>query len=73
MADNPVSWFLLMIVGFYFMYHFLRKAFLEYEERRKERGRYVDQLFFENNVDKSNAQAYNRYQKNFGREKFKHY
>lgn len=73
MADNPISWFLLMIVGFYFGYKFLRQAFLEYEERRQERERYVDQLFFENSIDKSNAQAYNRYQKNFGREKFKHY
>ena len=67
MADNPISWFFLMIVGFYFMYRFLRKAFLEYEERRKERERYVDQLFFENNVDKSNAQAYNRYINKGGR------
>ena len=61
MADNPVSWFLLMIIGLYFIYRFLRKAFLEHEECRKERERYVDQLFLENNIDKSNIKAYNRY------------
>lgn len=61
MADNPVSWFLLMIIGLYFIYRFLRKAFFEYEECRKERERYVDQLFLENSIDKSNIKAYNRY------------
>lgn len=74
MADNPVSWFFLMVIGLYFVYRFLRAAYLEYEERRKEREDYVNQeIFFQNSIDKSNIMAYNRYQKNFGQKKFKHY
>ena len=61
MADNPVSWFFLMVIGIYFVCRFLRQAFFEYEERREERERYVDQLFLENSIDKSNIKAYNRY------------
>ena len=74
MADNPISWFFLMVIGLYFVYRFLRAAYLEYEERRKEREHYVNQeIFLQNSIDKSNTMAYNRYQKNFGQEKFKHY
>ena len=73
MADNPVSWFFLMVIGLYFVYRFLRAVYLEYEERRKEREHYVNQeIFLENSIDKSNIMAYNKYQKNFGQEKFKH-
>jgi len=68
MADNPVSWFFLMVIGLYFVYRFLRAAYLEYEERRKEREYYINQeIFFENNIDKSNAQAYNKYINKGGR------
>ena len=63
MADNPVSWFFLMVIGIYFVCRFLRQAFLEYEERRKERERYVDQLFLENSIDKLNIKAYNKIHK----------
>ena len=62
MADNPVSWFFLMVIGLYFVYRFLRAVYLEYEERRKEREYYVNQeIFLQNAIDKSNAMAYNRY------------
>lgn len=62
MADNPISWFFLMIIGLYFVYRFLRAVYLEYEERRKEREYYVNQeIFLQNTIDKSNAMAYNKY------------
>lgn len=62
MADNPVSWFFLMVIGLYFVYRFLRTAYLEYEERRKEREHYVNQeIFLQNSIDKLNTMAYNRY------------
>jgi hypothetical protein len=62
MADNPISWFFLMVIGLYFVYRFLRAAYLEYEERRKEREDYVNQeIFLQNSIDKSNTIAYNRY------------
>ena len=62
MADNPVSWFFLMVIGLYFVYRFLRAVYLEYEERRKEREYYVNQeIFLQNTIDKSNIMAYNRY------------
>jgi len=74
MADNPISWFFLMVIGLYFIYRFLRAAYFEYEERRKEREDYVNQeIFLQNTIDKSNIMAYNKYIKNFGQEKFKHY
>ena len=62
MADNPISWFFLMIIGLYFVYRFLRATYLEYEERRKEREYYVNQeIFLQNTIDKSNIMAYNKY------------
>lgn len=62
MADNPISWFFLMVIGLYFIYRFLRAAYLEYEERRKEREYYVNQeIFLQNTIDKLNIMAYNRY------------
>ena len=62
MADSPVSWFFLMVIGLYFVYRFLQAAYLEYEERRKEREDYVNQeIFLQNSIDKSNTMAYNRY------------
>lgn len=68
MADNPISWFCLMVIGLYFVYRFLRAAYLEYEERRKEREYYINQeIFLENSIDKSNIQAYNKYINKGGR------
>ena len=62
MADNPISWFFLMVIGLYFIYRFLRAVYLEYEERRKEREYYVNQeIFLQDSIDKSNTMAYNRY------------
>jgi hypothetical protein len=62
MADNPISWFFLMVIGLYFVYRFLRAVYLEYEERRKEREYYVNQeIFLQNTIDKSNVMAYNKY------------
>lgn len=62
MADNPISWFFLMVIGLYFVYRFLRAVYLEYEERRKEREYYANQeIFLQNTIDKSNIMAYNRY------------
>lgn len=62
MADNPISWFFLMVIGLYFVYRFLHAAYLEYEERHKEREYYINQeIFLQNTIDKSNIMAYNRY------------
>ena len=62
MADNPISWFFLMVIGLYFVYRFLRATYLGYEKRRKEREYYVNQeIFLQNTIDKSNIMAYNRY------------
>ena len=62
MADNPVSWFILMVIGLYFVYRFLRTVCLEYEKRYKEREDYVNQeIFLQNTIDKSNIMAYNKY------------
>ena len=62
MADNPISWFILMVIGLYFVYRFLRAVCLEYEKRYKEREYYVNQeIFLQNTIDKSNTIAYNRY------------
>jgi hypothetical protein len=62
MADNPISWFFLMVIGLYFVYRFLSAVYLEYEERRKEREYYVNQeIFLQNTIDKSNVMAYNKY------------
>ncbi len=62
MADNPISWFCLMVIGLYFVYRFLQAVYLKYEECHKEREYYVDQeIFLENSIDKSNIMAYNKY------------
>lgn len=61
MADNPISWFFLTIIGLYFVFRFLRKLYIESEKRRIERERVSQEIFFENTIDKSNIAAYNRY------------
>lgn len=61
-ADNPISWFILTIIGLYYVYRFLRKLYFEMEERRLERERYdKNEIFLKNNLDKRNIAAYNRY------------
>lgn len=62
MADNPVSWFLLTIILFYFGIRFLRQVYLEAEARRLERERYINnEIFLEKELDKKNIMAYNKY------------
>ena len=61
-ADNPISWLILTIAGLYFIYRFLRKLYLEMEERRIEKERYTNnEIFLESNLDKRNIAVYNRY------------
>lgn len=61
MADNPISWLFLTIIGLYFVFRFLRSLYIESEKRRIERERGSQEIFFENTIDKSNVAAYNRY------------
>lgn len=61
MADNPISWLFLTIIGLYFAFRFLRSLYIESEKRRIERERMSQEIFFENTIDKSNIAAYNRY------------
>lgn len=58
MADNPISWLFLTLIGLYFIFRFLRSLYIEAEKRRIEREQ---EIFFENTIDKSNIAAYNRY------------
>jgi ABC-type bacteriocin/lantibiotic exporter with double-glycine peptidase domain len=61
MADNPLSWFILMCIFFYFLYRFLRQVINELEEQKAEREKAYQEIFLKNSLDKTNAQAYNRY------------
>ena len=61
MADNPLSWFILMFVFFYFLYRFLRQVINELEQQKAEREKAYQEIFLKNSLDKMNAQAYNRY------------
>ena len=62
MADNPISWFYLMIIGLYLVYRFLRAICFRNKERHIEQEHYVNQeIFLENSIDKSNIMAYNKY------------
>ena len=71
MADNPVSWFFLMVIGIYFICRFLKQIIDENECIKAEREeKACQEIFFENSIDKSNVAAYNKYQKNFGQKKF---
>ena len=70
MADNPVSWFFLAAIGIYFICHFLKRIIDENERIKAEREKACQEIFFKNDIDKSNIIAYNKYQKNFGQKKF---
>ena len=61
MADNPVSWFFLTIIGIYFICRFLKKIIDENERIKAEREKACQEIFFENSIDKSNTMAYNRF------------
>ena len=62
MADNPVSWFFLTVIGFYFLYRFLKKIIDESERIKAEKEKaYQEELFLQNSIDKSNIMAYNRF------------
>jgi len=60
MADNPISWFILMLLGLFFVARFLLNIVREAEARRLEREREAQEIFLENPLDKRNAIAYNR-------------
>ena len=60
MADNPISWFILMLLGLFFVAHFLLSIIREAEARRLEREREAQEIFLESPLDKRNIIAYNR-------------
>ena len=60
-ADSPVSWFFLLILGGYGVYRFFKSIYIEYEQRKTERERASQEIFFENAIDKRNIAMYNRY------------
>lgn len=60
-ADNPVSWFLLMCAGLYFVCKFLANVINESCRLRAERERACQEIFLENSLDKRNIASYNRY------------
>ena len=59
-ADNPISWFILMCIGLFFVIRFLYKVYKAAEEQRAEREREAQEIFLENPLDKRNIMAYNR-------------
>lgn len=61
MADNPVSWFFLTVIGIYFVCRFFKKVIDEKERLQAEREKACQEIFFENTLDKTNAMAYNKY------------
>ena len=62
MADNPVSWFFLTVIGLYFLYRFLKKIIDENERIKAEKEKtYQEEIFLQNSIDKSNIMAYNRF------------
>ena len=67
MADNPVSWFFLAVIGIYFICHFLKRIIDENERIKAEREKACQEIFFENSIDKSNIKAYNKYINKGGR------
>lgn len=60
MADNPISWFILMLLGLFFVARFLLSIIKEAEACRLEREREAQEIFLENPLDKRNIMAYNR-------------
>lgn len=67
MADNPVSWFFLAVIGIYFICRFLKRIIDENERIKVEREKACQEIFFENSIDKSNIKAYNKYINKGGR------
>jgi len=67
MADNPVSWFFLTVIGIYFICRFLKQIINENERIKAEREKACQEIFLENNIDKSNIMAYNKYINKGGR------
>lgn len=61
MADNPVSWFFLTVIGIYFICRFLKKIIDENECIKSEREKACQEIFLENPIDKKNIIAYNRF------------
>ena len=61
MADNPVSWFILLCICFYCLCRFLLQIINELEQQKVEREKVYQEFFLKNPLDKTNAQAYNRY------------
>ena len=61
MADNPVSWFFLTIIGIYFICRFIKKIIGENECIKSEREKVCQEIFLETPIDKRNIIAYNRF------------
>ena len=61
MADNPVSWFFLTVIGIYFICRFLKKIIDENECIKSKREKACQEIFLENPIDKKNIIAYNRF------------
>ena len=61
MADNPISWFFLTVIGIYFICRFLKKIIGENEYIKSEREKVCQEIFLENPIDKRNIMAYNRF------------
>lgn len=61
MADNPISWFFLTVIGIYFICRFLKKIIDENERIKSEREKACQEIFLENPIDKTNIIAYNRF------------
>ena len=59
-ADNPISWFILMCIGLFFVIRFLYRVYKAAEEQRAERERKAQEIFLENSIDKQNIMSYNR-------------
>lgn len=60
-ADNPVSWFVLMCLGLFFIFRFIRRVIIEDARRKAERERACQEFFLETPLDKRNILMYNSY------------
>lgn len=60
MADNPVSWLLLMLIGLFFIVRFLLALIREAEAIKAEREKACQEIFLESPIDKRNISVYNR-------------
>ena len=61
MADNPVSWFILMCLGLYFICRFILRVIKEDARLKNERERACQEFFMETPLDKRNVLMYNSY------------